>query len=454
MKIGLLPLYISLYDMIDRSYRNRFEPFYNAIAKMLEKREIEVLKSGFCMEEDDFERAITYFEKEDCDAIVTLHIAYSPSLKSAEYLKNTKLPIIVCDTTESEDFSDNQSPDEIMYCHGIHGVMDMCNLLKKNKKTYAIAAGHYLNSNVIDRVAGFVKAAKSAKALYNSKVGSIGGYFDGMGDFRVSDKRLKEMFNVNVVYPKDGEIAELAQNVTEQEIEAEKEKNKNDFKFFGEFDDEIYNNSVKADLALKKWIEKNNLQAFTINFRAIGELPTMPFNGICRAMSEQIGYAGEGDTLTALFTGALLQGYQETSFVEIFCPDWKHDALFISHMGEMNYAVADGKPEFFEKEFSGNGTNPIAGAAAFEPGKAVFVNIYEDDKGFHALITPVEVLQETTGNFAKNVRGWLKFSKPIPVVLEKISEYGATHHSVLVYDTTVEEMTFFIKCINLSPNIL
>ncbi len=451
MKIGLLPLYITLYDTITRNYRKRFEPFYDTIAKMMTDRGIEVLRCEFCMGEDDFRKTISYFEDEKCDALVTLHMAYSPSLKSAEYLINTKLPIIVCDTTETEDFSDKQSPDEIMYCHGIHGVMDMCNILKKNKKAYAIAAGHYLSSDVIDRVAGFVKAAKSSNALFGSNVGSIGGYFEGMGDFRVPDETLKEMFNVKVVYPKAGEIAEIAESVTDMEIESEKEKHKKEFTFMGEFDSKIYNNSIKADITLKKWIEKHNLQAFTVNFNKIGELPTMPFNGICQAMSEGIGYAGEGDTLTALFTGALLQGYKDTSFVEIFCPDWKHDTVFISHMGEMNYAVADGPIEFFEKDFIGGGKSPITGTAAYRPGNAVFVNVFEDDNGFNLLIAPVEVIKETTKNFAKNIRGWLKFPKPLNSVLEKISEYGATHHSVLVYDATVEEMAFFAKCVNLKP---
>ena len=42
MKIGLLPLYITLYDTITRNYRKRFEPFYDTIAKMMTDRGIEV----------------------------------------------------------------------------------------------------------------------------------------------------------------------------------------------------------------------------------------------------------------------------------------------------------------------------------------------------------------------------------------------------------------------------
>lgn len=449
IKVGLLPLYISLYHV---SLRKRLEPFYETIASLLEEKGLEVVRSEFCMEEPDFEKAIAMFEQENCDCLVTLHMAYSPALKSSEALKKTKLPIVICDTTETFDFSDEQSPVEISYCHGIHGVMDMCNLLKKNGKTYAIAAGHYEKSNVLDRVVGFVKAAKSAQSIKGANVGSIGGYFDGMGDFRVEDSRMKELFGATVVYPEPGELAALEKTVTAEEIEAEKKRNEKDFEFIGTFTDELYNTSITTDLTVRKWMEKKNLRALTINFRELGDLITMPFNAGCRAMEDGYGYAGEGDTLTALFTGGLLQGYPETSFVELFCPDWKNDTVFISHMGEMNYRVADKKPVCFEKYFGyGKGVNPIACGASFKPGDAVFINIYEDMEGFHALLAPVRVVGQKTDSFKKDMRGWLDFSRPLPEVLERISECGATHHSILVYNTTVEEMAFFAKLMHIQP---
>ncbi len=451
MKIGLLPLYLALYG---EKPKPRMRAFYEKIVKMFEDRGLEVVCTDLCTLKEEFENAISIFENEKCDALVTLHMCYSPSLESADALKNTKLPIIICDTTETFDFSDKQGPGEIMYCHGIHGVMDMCNLLKKNKKPYAIAAGHYEKSDVIDRVVGFVKAAKSAQSIDGSTVGSIGGNFGGMGDFEVSDEKMLSRFGTKVVYPEKGELKALCKEVTQEEITLEKERNKNDFEFIGEFDEEIYTKSVITDLALKKWIEKRNLRGLTVNFRNIGELYTMPFNGLCRAMGDRIGYAGEGDTLTALFTGALLQGYKETSFVELFCPDWKNNTVFINHMGEMNYVVADRKPEFYEKTFSFGGeetTNPYSGSAAYKPGNAMFVNIFEDADGFNALIAPVKVLKETTDSFKKNVRGWLDFGMPVLEALEKISMRGATHHSILIYDATVSEMEFFAKLLGITP---
>ena len=445
MKVGLLPFYTSLYTS---KLRERLEPFCEEVAVMIEECGIEVVRNDFCMEVPDFESAVAKFENEGCDAIVTLHTAYSPGLSCEKALSETELPIIVCDTTLTFDFSDEQVSSEISYCHGIHGVMEMCNLLKKNGKPYAIAAGHYTESNVIDRVVGLIKAAKSATSLKGSKVGSVSGYFEGMADFRVADDRMTELFGATVVYPEKGELKELMDSVTDEEIAAEKERNAKDFEFIDEIKEEIYNRSVISDIATKKWIEKRNLSALTINFREIGDLYTMPFNAACRAMENKIGYAGEGDTLTALFTGAFLQGYDETSFIEIFCPDWKNNTLFISHMGEINYRVADKKPTMIEKAFiygGENSSNPYAATAAFKEGKALFLNVFEDRDGFNILCAPVNVIKETTDSFKKSVRGWLDFGAPISEVLEKISMHGVTHHSIMVYGAEMAEIEFFAK---------
>ena len=445
MKIGLLPFYTSLYSS---KLRERLEPFCEEIATMIEERGIEVVRNDFCMEVPDFEAAVAKFENEDCDAIVTLHTAYSPGLSCEKALSNTELPIIVCDTTLTFDFSDNQNPGEISYCHGIHGVMEMCNLLKKNGKAYAIAAGHYKESNVIDKVVGLIKAAKSAGSIKGSVVGSVSGYFEGMGDFRVDDDRMTELFGAKVVYPEKGELKELIDSVTTEEIKTEKERNAKDFEFIGDVDEDTYTRSVITDIAIRKWIEKRNLSALTINFRKLDYLYTMPFNATCRAMENKIGYAGEGDTLTALFTGAFLQGYDETSFIEIFCPDWKNNTLFISHMGEINYRVADKKPTMIEKAFiygGENSSNPYAATAAFKEGKALFLNVFEDQDGFNILCAPVNVIKETTDLFQKSVRGWLDFGAPISEVLEKISMHGVTHHSIMIYGADMAEIEFFAK---------
>lgn len=89
MKIGLLPLYIALYDKTSPSMRPRLEAFYETVAGLLEDRGLGVLRAPFCRLEPEFRQAVGRFETEGADVLVTLHMAYSPSLESIDVLSET-----------------------------------------------------------------------------------------------------------------------------------------------------------------------------------------------------------------------------------------------------------------------------------------------------------------------------------------------------------------------------
>ena len=452
-KIGLLPLYIELYDQIASGIRPRLEGFYEVMAKALETQRFEVLRCGFCRTKPEFEEAVSGFERGGAQCLITLHMAYSPSLESSEVLAKTRLPIVVLDVTDTFDFSSEQKPDAIDYCHGIHGVMDMCSLLRYNGKPFAIAAGYPSSSDVMERTSGFIKAAVSACSLAESRVGIIGGAFKGMGDFAVTAEEMQERFGVTVVAPDNATMRGLSENITDSEIKAEISFDLKAFSRIGGFTRERHVMTARDGLAVRKWIKDEKLSAFTVNFLEIGAesgLTVMPFMEACKAMSRGTGYAGEGDVLTAAFTGALMRGFPDTSFVEVFCPDWQGGSLFLSHMGEMNIRLAAGKPEIAEKNFVfGNGVNPVACYGCFRSGGAVFVNVFRGRNGFGLLVAPVKMEEETTDNFAGIIRGWMRPNMPVHTFLEQLSKAGATHHSILVYDATPEQMRFFGELLGL-----
>ena len=455
MKIGLLPLYVKLYDDVAPDVRPRMEAFYEKIAVEFEKRGVEVVRTDdFARLKDEFKAAVTKFEREGVDAIVTLHIAYSPSLESIGALCDTDLPIIVLDTTETLEFTNEQSDGEIMYNHGIHGVMDMTNMLLRRGKAYAIAAGHFPQSDVIEKTARLVKAAAGAKSLKGSRVGTIGGSFDGMGDFLISDEELLETFGVTAVYSDGKTLTALQSAVTEEEIEAEIEKDLEMCQVISPFTKDTHAKTVRNCLAVRKWIENEDLGAFTVNFREIrpsNGLSVMPFMEACKAMARGTGYAGEGDVLTAAITGALLRGFKDAAFIEIFCPDWKGGSLCLSHMGEFNLALAGTKPEIKETDFIfGEADNPVVCYGCYKGGDAVFINVFKGPEGYNMLISPVEMLSVKKDNYQGSVRGWMKPKMPLGDFLSEISRHGVTHHSALVYGAELSELEFFGKIIGLN----
>ena len=449
MKIGLLPLYIALYDDISPQSRPRLEAFYKKIVKAFKEREMEVVETeDFCRLKPEFEKAVKTFEEEQVDVIVTLHMAYSPSLESIEALAGTKLPIVVLDTTETLEFTQNQDQGEVMFNHGIHGVMDMCSMLKRYGKPFAIAAGHYKESDCIDEVCGYVRAAVAASALKDAKVGLVGGAFEGMGDFAVEPEELRERFGIIVESLTPDVLTEYEPKVTKENLERELADNQARFEFHESVVQEDYEKSVTTGLALRACIEDRGYTAFSANFRTVD---AMPFIECCKAMERGIGYAGEGDGLTAAFTGALMTAYPETNFVEIFCPDWKNNTVFLSHMAEINYRIADGKPLASPKP----GTTNYAGYARMKGGKGVYVNISRGKDDYQLMLCPAEMLSYKTDKFPQRIRGWMRpTGKTTAEFLAAHSKCGATHHSIFVYGATVEELAYFGELLSMDTVVI
>ncbi len=195
VKIGLLGLYLELYDKRSPEMRDKVDAFYETIAQEFEKRNISVIRHKLCRIKNEFETTVKAFENVKVDAIVTLHLAYSPSLESSEILKNTTLPIFILNTTPDYNFIVDETHNEISYNHGIHGVQDMCNLLLRNNKNFTIETGHWKNSDVIDRLCAKINLSIQEKPMTGLRVGIIGSPFYGMGDFAVDFKTTYRLAN-------------------------------------------------------------------------------------------------------------------------------------------------------------------------------------------------------------------------------------------------------------------
>lgn len=446
-KIGLLPLYVELYDRSSPECRPTIEATYTNTAKKLRENDLEVLEAPICRLADEFSKAIAYFEEEKVDAIVTLHMAYSPSLESEKALASTKLPLIILDTTPTYTYDQHTDSSELMWNHGIHGVQDMCNLLLRNGKKFVICAGHMDHSNVIEKLKNAVKGAQIVTSMRNARVGLVGGAFAGMGDFQIPFEEMKRDLGIETV-PFDWDRgAEIATSITQTDIDAEYACDQERFEIDPALPRSIYDKAAKAGLVVRKWVEEENLTAFSVNFLSVdgvsGGLPAMPFHECCNAMTKGLGYAGEGDVLTAALVGALMSAFDETTFTEMFCPDWEHGSVFMSHMGEYNYNIADGKPVLQEKPFPYTAAgNTTAAYKTMKGGRAVLINLAPFGNGQYTLIlVPGQMLDiQGENKHTKATNGWFKPDVPLENLLETYSQNGGTHHSALVYGDVLDQL--------------
>ncbi|MDD3840556.1 MAG: hypothetical protein PHP06_08280 [Clostridia bacterium] len=458
-KIGLLPFYLELYDNSSPQIRGEIESFYNKIAEKFEGKGVQVEKVEICRLENEFIKSIKHFEDLKVDCIVTLHLAYSPSLESIGALTKTDLPIFVLDTTPDFEFGPEQMDSKITFNHGIHGVQDMCNLLIRNGKSYQIEVGHWEKSDVIDRMLNWIKAAYTANMMKNMRIGRIGNSFKGMGDFAVPSNKLYSTIGVETVVADVEELKSFNESIEQSEIDDEIEKDKGIFDT-DRINMDSYQRTIRACLGVRKWMEKENLSGFTVNFLDIDKesgLDVVPFLEASKAMARGYGYAGEGDVLTAALVGALGIVNSETTFTEMFCPDWKGNRIFLSHMGEMNYNLTAEKPVLLEKPFPyTDAENPVVAVGRYKPGKAVIVNLAPGfDDSYSLIVAPIEMEKvEGRDNLGDTIRGWFKPSMSIDRFLKLYSQFGGTHHSALVYGDVKDYVINFGKVMGWNVRVI
>jgi len=447
---GLLPMYLKLYDDCAPERWPEIAAFRDQVEAALEEQGIAVVAAPVCRVESEFHAAVAALEGQDVDLIVTLHLAYSPSLESVEALCGTSLPVLCLDTTPDFYFGRDVDPGRIMCNHGIHGVQDMTSMLRRRGRPYEIVAGHITESDVIARAAGVARGARAAKHLRQTKALRIGESFTGMGDFAVPPDVMKDVLGVSVEQIDAAALAPAVRSVTDAEVDAEVARDLE--RFDAEIDAAVHRRSVRLGLGLRKHLESEQVDAFSVNFLAFdtpdGPVNTVPFLEISKAMERGLGYAGEGDVLTASLVGALLSAFERTTFTEIFCPDWQGGTIFLSHMGEINPAVAAGRPKLCEKPFPYTpAQNPAVITCAPKPGPAVFVNLTPGpDDSFRLIVAPVEVQEDTTReDMQGTVRGWIRPRRSTAAFLEAYSRLGGTHHSALVLGEHAEAIAAFAR---------
>ena len=449
IKVGFLPLYIKLYDDTDPKLRDPMVAHMEKMIPMLEAHGLELVRTpDLCCTKEQFEQAVQSFNDSDVAAVITLHLAYSPSLESIDALLRLKAPIVVLDTTpDYELLSVAKTENRIMSNHGIHGVQDMCSMLKRNGKAYYLCAGHVDHSDVIAEVAGLCRAAAVKKAYETMRIGSVGGSFTGMGDFLISDERYKQDIGAQVTYMTPEVVKEYYAKVTDAEAEAEMAKDRERYDVDVTYLEE-YKQATKSGLAVRKWMEENKLDSITINFLTLDicGLPKMPFPECCKVLERGQGYAGEGDVLTAGLVGSLFAAYPETTLTEMFCPDWEKDVILMSHMGESNPNLAQWKPHIRNCEFGYNSCgNTVGMYTCAKEGAVTLLSLVPMKDSFTLVLCPGKMLNVglEDGAYQAATQGWFKPNKPVAAFLKEYSMAGGTHHCAMVYDVPAEELEAF-----------
>ena len=180
-KAGLLPLMMEMYKEFMPEMEKKQSGFVQKVASMLGEQ-MEVQAAPIVCTKAEIRKAVHDFERDEVDLIVVLFVSYTPSAQVLPALLETRIPLLLFSTSPKRSMAEGMTMDDIMLNHGVHGYMDLANVLRRSGKDYRFTAGVLDDARPYREIGLWAGAARVRNLLGDSRVGIAGYTFDGMGD--------------------------------------------------------------------------------------------------------------------------------------------------------------------------------------------------------------------------------------------------------------------------------
>lgn len=431
-KIGLLPLMLEMYKKFAPEMEKKQKPFIDDIAGRISGF-ADLEAAHICSRREEIKSSVRSFEREDVDLIVVVFISYSTSISAINPLLETGTPLLLFSTSPKSGMADGMDMEDIMFNHGMHGYMDLANVLKRNKRQYAFVSGKKDDAGAYGQIEQWAKTAGVKKMLKDSVIGIAGYTFDGMGDFGIDTTYLHTAVGPEVRHVPLDLLAERIADVSDGEVNKEIEIDKKKYEIHENVDVDIHRESNRVYLGLKKVVDEFGLKAFTMHFQGMLENPrikTLPFLAVSKLQEAGLSYSGEGDFLGATACMMLRYLCGDTVFTETFCPDFDGGRIVMAHMGESNPAFGT-KTVLRRKKFVfGKALDPVIADTHMKPQKATVLNLgIVEDNAFQMLVYTGEICDKIPGS--EDIDMPYFHFKPDLELEDFLSEYGlagGTHH--------------------------
>ena len=402
---------------------------------------------------EEVSQAVRSCKQADCDLLLVLPMAYAPSGAAIDALSATRLPILVASTSRDLTLTDQITHEDMRANQAMHGVQDLANLLRRRGREFLLVVGHHSQDRFRGKLKQVCKAAAGARTLRAGRIGRLGTPFAGMLDFSYTPSLLSEKLGLEVVELEPELLSQRAAEVQPGEVKQFTDWTRTAFQMDPDLTDAEINTAATLSLALEKIVEDHSLDGIAMNFQAVlaAGAESLPFLGADRLMSWGIGYAGEGDVLTAALNRTLHGICGEATFTETFCPDYQKEEILLSHMGECNSALADpDRPIVLKaKPFSiGKCVRPVVPVFQLKPGIVTLASFSESpvsDGGnpaaFQLVVSQGEIVSTEEHPNLTSPYSRVRFGGELSDFLEHYSKAGGTHHLALGYGDLVDDLS-------------
>ena len=302
----------------------------------------------------------------------------------------------------------------------------------------------------LEELGDFFAAAAAVRRLRTARIGMIGYPFPGMGDFAVDTTQMVATLGCSWTNLTVEDYNNRCASAAGSEVERLVAEYRRAYDLASDLTETDLHSTAAAELALRGMVADHRLEALTYQFLAFGDddrTRTLPFVAASRLMADGIGFGGEGDLIAAAATAFFNWLKTPASFSEIFTTDFAGDALFMSHMGEANVAMArrDRKVALVARPTPITRTRDrqLALVTSFEPGPATFAALTQVGGGKWRIIAGAAAVEDfgpLPGFCVPHFK--LKPASGVRQFLTAYATAGGPHHNAVCFGDARRRLRF------------
>jgi L-arabinose isomerase len=270
--------------------------------------------------------------------------------------------------------------------------------MRLNRK---VVVGHYLEADVVDRIAVWVRAATAYNDAREMKVARFG---DNMRDVAVTEGNkvsAQIQMGYSVYGYGIGDLVKVVNDISPNAIKKLLSEYGADYKMTKAVaNSETLKEAARIELGIETFLKSGNFKAFTTTFEDLHGLKQLPGLAVQRLMAKGYGFGAEGDWKTAALVRSMkvmAEGLKGgTSFMEDYTYhlDPKGMRVLGAHMLEVCPTIAQEKPTVEVHQLSiGGKADPARLVFKAGPGKGINVTVIDLGNRYRMIVNEVKVVK-------------------------------------------------------------
>lgn len=455
VKVGVLTCGYFEYWRMYPELREQVQNDLDCVITHIKEKYDNIVLSGMVDTLDSATEAGKLFRQENVDMVLLVcgtYITDFISMTAIDYVNDK--PLVIYSYQRHRNIDRTGDYKSSLRNSGIIGSSQLTGTLRKLKRDYVTVVGSIDDERAYNKIHSIIKALQAVKDLKEANVGVIGHVFRGMYDIAVSTTFLKSTFGVNIIQIQSEHLIELWKEVTDEEVKTEADKLTKRFKVKNITQNDI-SRAVKLAVAMRKLTEKFHLDAmcFLDQHFIQRQVKTSARIGASLLMENtDMSVNCEGD-LGGLVTMMIMKSISGKSALMAEWGEYDENlnaCFFIGHgLGTPDMAKSDEDvclartPE--EWGFDGSGMNYELILKASE---VTMAHLLEAPEGYRMILSRGETIDVPKMNYDE-LQAFVKVKTPIREYLEKIFDFGVSHHCIVGIGDMTEELQYVIKYLKL-----